>query len=101
MPVTAAPAPTSTPPAPDSDQGVPYTAAASCPAGSTSAQSLADTSTDAAWVCVRGQQGAQVDGQVLHVDFGHSYVLSAVSVTSSRGSRTATLAGGMSKSAKG
>jgi hypothetical protein len=30
---------------------------------------------------VRGLQGATVDGQVLHVDFGHSYVLSAVSVT--------------------
>ena len=60
---------------------MPYTAAANCPAGSTSAQSLADATTDAAWVCVRGQQGAQVDGQVLHVDFGHSFVLSAVSVT--------------------
>ncbi|WP_157626075.1 hypothetical protein [Mycobacterium sp. 155] len=81
MPVTPAPAPTSMPPAPDSDQVVPYTAAANCPPGSTSAQSLADASTDSAWVCVRGQQGAQVDGQVLHVDFGHSYVLSAASVT--------------------
>jgi hypothetical protein len=32
-------------------------------------------------VCVRGAQGATVDGQVLHVDFGRSQVLSAVSIT--------------------
>lgn len=30
---------------------------------------------------MRGGEGAAVDGQVLHIDFGRSYVVSAVSVT--------------------
>jgi hypothetical protein len=42
---------------------------------------LTDTASDSAWICVRGAPGGQVDGQVLHIDLGHSYVLSAVSVT--------------------
>jgi hypothetical protein len=63
--------------APDQDQAIRYTANANCPAGSTSAQELTDTASDSAWVCVRGG----VDGQVLHVDLGRSYVLTAVSVT--------------------
>jgi hypothetical protein len=79
--VSAAPAPTPTALPTDQDQAVPYTASANCPAGSTSAQALTDTSSDSAWVCVRGSQGATVDGQVLHVDLGRSYVLAAVSVT--------------------
>ncbi len=65
----------------DADQAIPFTASANCPTGSTSAQALTDVASDSAWVCVRGDQGATVDGQVLHVDFGRSYVLSAVSVT--------------------
>jgi hypothetical protein len=32
-------------------------------------------------VCVRGAPGGQVDGQVLHIDLGRSYLLTAVSVT--------------------
>jgi hypothetical protein len=32
-------------------------------------------------VCVRGGPGGQVDGQVLHIDLGRSYLLTAVSVT--------------------
>jgi hypothetical protein len=79
--VSAAPAPTPTALPAGGDQAVPYTASANCPAGSTSAQALTDTSSDSAWVCVRGAQGATVDGQVLHVDLGRSYVLAAVSVT--------------------
>lgn len=79
--VAAAPAPTPIAAAADQDQAVPYAASANCPAGSTSAQALTDTSSDSAWVCVRGAQGATVDGQVLHVDLGRSYVLAAVSVT--------------------
>jgi hypothetical protein len=79
--VSAVPAPTPTALPADQDQAVPYTASANCPAGSTSAQALTDTSSDSAWVCVRGSQGATVDGQVLHVDLGRSYVLAAVSVT--------------------
>jgi hypothetical protein len=75
-------APTSAPPPPpDQDQAVAFTASANCPAGSTSAQALTDTASDSAWVCVRGAPGAQVDGQVLHIDLGRSYVLSAVSIT--------------------
>jgi hypothetical protein len=65
----------------DVDQAVPFTASANCPAGSTSAQALTDTSRDSAWVCVRGAPGGQVDGQVLRIDLGRSYLLTAVSVT--------------------
>ena len=75
-------APTQTVPAPtDSDQSVPFTATANCAAGSTSAQALTDTAGDSAWVCVRGAPGGQVDGQVLHIDLGRSYLLTAVAVT--------------------
>ncbi|MDT5347848.1 MAG: hypothetical protein QOH91_1135 [Mycobacterium sp.] len=78
---SAAPLPTPTALAVDQDQAVPYTASANCPAGSTSAQALTDTATDSAWLCVRGSEGATVDGQVLRVDLGRGYVLAAVSVT--------------------
>jgi hypothetical protein len=77
---TAAPTPT-TAAAADQDQAIPFTASANCPAGSTSAQALTDMTTDSAWVCVRGAPGARVDGQVLHVDFGRSQLLTAVAVT--------------------
>jgi hypothetical protein len=82
-PITASAVPTLPPSAApaDQDQAVPYTASANCPAGSTSAQALTDTSSDSAWVCVRGPADAAVDGQVLHVDLGRSYILAAVSVT--------------------
>ena len=76
---SAAPVPAAAPT--DVDQAVPFTASANCPAGSTSAQALTDTGSDSAWVCVRGGQGAAVDGQVLHVDLGRTFVLTAVSVT--------------------
>jgi hypothetical protein len=78
---SAAPVPATAAPPPDQDQAVSYTASANCPPGSTSAQALADTGSDSAWVCVRGAQGATVDGQVLRIALGRSYVLSAVSVT--------------------
>ena len=81
VPVTPAPIPTTALPAVEQDQAIPYSASSACPPGSTAAQSLADSSSDGAWVCVRGPQGGQVDGQVLHVDLGHSYLISAVSVT--------------------
>jgi hypothetical protein len=61
----------------DQDQAIPFAASANCPAGSTSAQALSEAASDSAWVCVRGG----VDGQVLRVDLGKSYVLTAVSVT--------------------
>jgi hypothetical protein len=84
MPSAAAPAaplPTTTASQADQDQAIPYAASANCPAGSTAAQALTDTTSDSAWVRVRGTQGARVDGQVLRVDLGRSFVLSAVSVT--------------------
>jgi hypothetical protein len=67
--------------APDQDQAVPFTASANCPAGSTTAQALTDTTGDSAWVCVRGAPGSEVDGQVLHIDLGRTYLLTAVSIT--------------------
>ena len=79
--VSAAPAPPPTTGPAEEDQAVPYTASADCPAGSTSAQALTDTTTDSAWVCVRGAQDATVDGQVLRIDLHRSYVLAAVSIT--------------------
>lgn len=75
-PVASTPPPVVTP-----DQAIRYTASADCPAGSTSAQSLTESAVDSAWVCVRGPQGARVDGQVLRIDFGRSHVVSAVAVT--------------------
>jgi hypothetical protein len=65
----------------DTDQAIRFTASADCPAGSSSARALTDAASDSAWVCVRGTQGATVDGQVLHVDLGGSFLLTAVSVT--------------------
>jgi hypothetical protein len=68
-------------PAADQDQAIAFTASANCPPGSTAAQALTETDRDSAWVCVRGAAGAQVDGQVLHIDFGRAYQVSAVAVT--------------------
>ena len=80
-PVSPVADPAVAPPVPPQDQAIGFTAASACPAGSTSAQSLAEPTPEGAWVCVRGPQGGQVDGQVLHIDFGRSYLISAVSVT--------------------
>ncbi|KUI36191.1 hypothetical protein [Mycobacterium sp. GA-2829] len=77
----AVPAAAPTAPPPVQDQAVSYTASADCPPGSTSAQALTDTTTDSAWVCVRGSTEGRVDGQVLRIDFGRTHALSAVSVT--------------------
>jgi hypothetical protein len=80
-PTAATPVPTTAAVATDQDQAIPFTASANCPPGSTSAQTLTDMTSDSAWVCVRGAEGGRVDGQVLHVDLGRSYLLTAVSVT--------------------
>jgi hypothetical protein len=79
--VAAAASPSVSPARLDQDQAVAFTASADCPAGSTSAQAITDATSDSAWVCVRGPASAAVDGQVLRLDLGRSYVLSAVSVT--------------------
>lgn len=62
-------------PPPDADGPLPFTASADCPAGSTSAQSVAEPDSTTPWICVRS-----VDGQVLEIDLGRTYVITAVSI---------------------
>lgn len=72
-------------PAPPPDQPVigdrplPYTADASgsCPAGSTSAQTMAGADPRNAFVCVRDG----IDGQVIDIDLSKTYVITAISLT--------------------
>lgn len=66
-------APPSAPP--NTDGPLPFTASSDCPPGSTSAQSVADPKATTAWVCVRS-----VDGQVLEIDLGRTFVITAVSI---------------------
>lgn len=75
------PAPPSTSGQPEAaDQPLPFTAAADCPAGSTTAQSIADPDKPTPWICIR-----HTDGQPLTITLGpsgmeHSYVITAVSI---------------------
>lgn len=62
-------------PPPNTDGPLPFTASSDCPPGSTSAQSVADTGSTTPWVCVRS-----VDGQVLEIDLGRTFVITAVSI---------------------
>ncbi|MUL78775.1 hypothetical protein [Mycolicibacterium sp. CBMA 226] len=91
IPSSAAPGPAAMP-VPQQDVSVPFTATTdSCtPQGSTSPQALTDTTTDSAWVCVRGTQESYLDGQILNVRFtcatsrpesNCSYMLNSLSVT--------------------
>jgi hypothetical protein len=57
------------------DAPIPFTASADCPPGSTAAQSLADPQARTPWICARS-----VDGQVLTIDLGRAYVITAVSI---------------------
>jgi hypothetical protein len=75
------PVPTSAAPTVPQDQSIPFAASAPCAAGSTSAQSLTDTATDSAWVCARGSRDEALEGKVLTVDFGKTYMVSGVEVT--------------------
>jgi hypothetical protein len=59
------------------DRPLPFTASAACPPGSTSAQTLSGTDPANAFVCVRDG----VDGQVVDIDLGKTYVVSAISIT--------------------
>jgi hypothetical protein len=59
------------------DRPLPFTASAACPPGSTSAQTLAGADPANAFVCVRDG----VDGQVVDIDLGKTYVVSAISLT--------------------
>jgi len=79
--VVAAPTPSAEPSvAAGIDRPLPYAAAAadSCPAGSTSAQTMDGTDPHNAFVCVRGG----VDGQVIDIDLGKTCVITAISLTS-------------------
>ncbi|AFM20624.1 hypothetical protein Mycch_6024 (plasmid) [Mycolicibacterium chubuense NBB4] len=60
---------------PNTDGPLPFTASSDCPAGSTSAQAVADPNSTTPWVCVRS-----VDGQVLQIDLGRTFVITAVSI---------------------
>jgi hypothetical protein len=59
------------------DRPLPFTASANCPAGSTSAQTLAGADPTNAFVCVRDL----VDGQVIQLDLSKTYVITAISIT--------------------
>jgi hypothetical protein len=76
----AKPAPSADPsPATGADRPLPYTAdaAESCPAGSTAAQTMAGADPRNAFVCVRNG----LDGQVIDIDLGKTYVITAISLT--------------------
>jgi hypothetical protein len=81
-PAAAAP-PAAEPPAPaasvGNDRPLPYSAdaAGSCPAGSTSAQTMTGTDPHNAFVCVRNG----VDGQVIDIDLSKTYTVTAISLT--------------------
>lgn len=81
-PAVAAPtAPSEAPPAAAVavDRPLPYTADAvgSCLPGSTSAQSMTGSDPHNAFVCATGGS----DGQVIEIDLGKSYVITAISLT--------------------
>jgi hypothetical protein len=78
-------------PGPPHDQAIAYDPATeSCPGGPTSPLALTDTASESAWVCSRGPQESQLDGQILHIAFlcdrsrpeaTCSYMLDSLSVT--------------------
>jgi len=76
MATTAAPTPVAAEAA-GSDRPLPFTASANCPAGSTSAQTLAGADPTNAFVCVRNL----IDGQVIQIDLSKTYVITAISIT--------------------
>ena len=53
--------------------------------GSTAAQSVADPNSTTPWVCVRS-----VDGQVLEIDLGRTFVITAVSIVPGAVNKTDT-----------
>ncbi|WP_163912211.1 hypothetical protein [Mycolicibacterium aubagnense] len=75
MPVQQVPPPPTGANPASADAPIPFTASADCPVGSTSANSLSDPQALAPWICVR-----PVDGQVVHIDLGRDYVITAVAI---------------------
>jgi hypothetical protein len=82
-PRTVEVAPPSAPP--NIDGPLPFTASSDCPPGSTAAQSVADPNSTTPWVCVRS-----VDGQVLEIDLGRTFVITAVSIVPGAVNKTDT-----------
>ncbi|MBV8348234.1 MAG: hypothetical protein JOZ49_12065 [Mycolicibacterium sp.] len=80
--IAAAPMTSSVAPlgAPGHPEPIPYSASDHCPVGSTQAQALADTTTDSWWICVRGQVGAELDGQIIHIDLGKPQIVTSVQI---------------------
>lgn len=76
-------APPSAPP--NVDGPLPFTASSDCPPGSTAAQTVADPNSTTPWVCVRS-----VDGQVLEIDLGRTFVITAVSIVPGAVNKTET-----------
>lgn len=76
-------APPSAPP--NLDGPLPFTASSDCPPGSTAAQTVADPNSTTPWVCVRS-----VDGQVLEIDLGRTFVITAVSIVPGAVNKTDT-----------
>lgn len=74
MPVQQAVPPTTANPA-SVDGPIPFTASADCPLGSTSANVLGNPQALAPWICVR-----PADGQLLNLDMGSDYVVTAVQI---------------------
>lgn len=74
MPVQQAVPPTPVNPA-SVDGPIPFTASADCPLGSTSANVLGNPQALAPWICVR-----PADGQLLNLDMGSDYVVTAVQI---------------------
>ncbi len=72
-------------PPPNTDGPLPFTASSDCPPGSTAAQSVADPNSTTPWVCVRS-----VDGQVLEIDLGRTFVITAVSIVPGAVNKTDT-----------
>ena len=72
-------------PPPNLDGPLPFTASSDCAPGSTSAQSVADPNSTTAWVCLRS-----VDGQVLEIDLGRAFVITAVSIVPGAVNKTDT-----------
>jgi hypothetical protein len=70
---------------PNVDGPLPFTASSDCPPGSTAAQSVADPNSTTPWVCVRS-----VDGQVLEIDLGRTFVITAVSIVPGAVNKTET-----------
>lgn len=84
----AVPQPTLPTGAATTNEAIGYTASDHCPPGSTQPQLLADQSTDSWWICVRGELGAELDGQILHVDFGKPQVVTSVEIVAGAAAKT-------------